>query len=136
MMPKLNPPKEVVASRGKAIYETQIRAQVDPEYMGKVVAIDTPTVTRAVEAAMPSLQRTLPEDVQVKRAFRQSNFIDTAIGNVQQSLLEGILIVSVVMLLFLMNWRIAVITLSAIPLSLLVDVLMMRGFGFGINTMT
>jgi cation efflux system protein involved in nickel and cobalt tolerance len=98
--------------------------------------IDTPTVTRVVEAAMKSLQSTLPEDVQVKRTFRQSNFIDTAIRNVQKSLLEGILIVSVVMLLFLMNWRTAVITLSAIPLSLLVGVLMMRGFGLGINTMT
>jgi hypothetical protein len=42
-MPQLNPPKEIVASRGKAIYETQIREQVDPEYVGKVVAIDINT---------------------------------------------------------------------------------------------
>jgi nickel/cobalt tolerance cation efflux system protein len=98
--------------------------------------IDTPTVTKAVEAVVKSLQATFPPDVQVVRTFRQANFIDTAIGNVGSSLLEGIVIVSVVMLLFLMNWRTAMITLTAIPLSLLVGVMMMDAFGLGINTMT
>ena len=56
--------------------------------------------------------------------------------NVGSSLLEGIVIVSVVMLLFLMNWRTALITLSAIPLSLLIGVMLMKAFGLGINTMT
>jgi nickel/cobalt tolerance cation efflux system protein len=98
--------------------------------------VDTPTVTKAVEAVMQSLQPTFPADVQVAQTFRQSNFIDTAIGNVGNSLLEGIVIVSVVMLLFLMNWRTAIITLTAIPLSLLIGVLLMKAFGLGINTMT
>lgn len=98
--------------------------------------VDTPTVTKAVEAVMKSLQPTFPADVQVKQTFRQANFIDTAIQNVSSSLLEGIVIVSVVMLLFLMNWRTALITLSAIPLSLLIGVMLMKAFGLGINTMT
>ncbi len=98
--------------------------------------VDTPTVTKAVEAVMQSLQPTFPADVQVARTFRQSNFIDTAISNVSKSLIEGIIIVSVIMLLFLMNWRTAVITLSAIPLSLLVGLMFMKAFGLGINTMT
>ncbi|WP_260675834.1 MULTISPECIES: efflux RND transporter permease subunit [Nostocales] len=70
--------------------------------------VDTPTVTKAVEAVLQSLQSTFPTDVQVARTFRQSNFIDTAIHNVSSSLIEGIIIVLVIMLLFLMNWRTAV----------------------------
>lgn len=98
--------------------------------------VDTPTVTKAVEAVMQSLQPNFPADVQVAQTFRQANFIDSAVGNVGKSLLEGILIVSVIMLLFLMNWRTAVITLSAIPLSLLIGLMLMKVFGLGINTMT
>ncbi len=98
--------------------------------------VDTPTVTRAVEAVMQSLQPTFPADVQVVRTFRQANFIDTAIRNVSGSLLAGIAIVSVIMLLFLMNWRTAAITLIAIPLSLLIGLMLMKAFGLGINTMT
>jgi cation efflux system protein involved in nickel and cobalt tolerance len=98
--------------------------------------VDTPTVTKAVEAVMQSLQPTFPADVQVAQTFRQSNFIDSAVGNVSKSLVEGIIIVSVIMLLFLMNWRTAVITLSAIPLSLLIGLMFMKAFGLGINTMT
>ncbi|AFZ38382.1 heavy metal efflux pump, CzcA family (plasmid) [Stanieria cyanosphaera PCC 7437] len=98
--------------------------------------VDTPTVTKAVEAVMRSLQPTFPADVQVTRTFRQSNFIDSAIGNVSTSLIEGIIIVSAIMLLFLMNWRTAAITLSAIPLSLLIGLMFMKAFGLGINTMT
>jgi CzcA family heavy metal efflux pump len=98
--------------------------------------VDTPTVTKAVEAVMASLQPTFPTDVQIVRTFRQSNFIDSAIGNVSGSLIQGIIIVSVIMLLFLMNWRTAVITLSAIPLSLLIGLMLMKVLGLGINTMT
>jgi CzcA family heavy metal efflux pump len=98
--------------------------------------VDTPTVTKAVEAMLQSLQDTFPPDVQMARTFRQSNFIDTAIANVSSSLIQGIIIVSVIMLLFLMNWRTAVITLSAIPLSLLIGLMFMKAFGLGINTMT
>ncbi|MBD1859696.1 MULTISPECIES: efflux RND transporter permease subunit [Leptolyngbya] len=98
--------------------------------------IDTPTVTQSVETMMKSLQATLPADVQAAQTFRQANFIDVAIRNVGSSLLEGIVIVSVIMLLFLMNWRTALITLTAIPLSLLIGLLLMKWMGLGINTMT
>ena len=98
--------------------------------------IDTPSVTREVEERIAALSRTLPADIQVTRTFRQASFIDTAIRNVSSSLIEGIAIVSVVMVLFLMNWRTAVITLSAIPLSLLIGLMLMRAFGLEINTMT
>ena len=98
--------------------------------------VDTPTVTRAVERRLAELNRTLPADVQVQQTFRQSNFIDSAIRNVSESLLQGVVIVSVVIVLFLMNWRAAVISLSAIPLSLLIGLMLMKALGLGINTMT
>ncbi|MEB3827201.1 efflux RND transporter permease subunit [Phormidium sp. CCY1219] len=98
--------------------------------------VDTPTVTKAVEAVMESLQPTFPPEVQVTRTFRQSNFIDSAIRNVSGSLVQGIIIVSAIMVLFLMNWRTAAIALSAIPLSLVIGLLFMNAFGLGINTMT
>ena len=119
--------------RGDASFNGQPAVVV---MINKQPHIDTPTVTKTVEAVMQSLQPTFPPDVQVARTFRQSNFIDTAIGNVGQSLMEGIIIVSVIMLLFLMNWRTAVITLTAIPLSLLTGLMLMKAMGLGINTMT
>ncbi|MBD2230789.1 efflux RND transporter permease subunit [Phormidium tenue] len=97
---------------------------------------DTPTVTRAVEAAMEELKAALPEDVVVTETFRQENFIEASVENVLGSLRDGIIIVSVIILLFLMNWRTAVITLSAIPLSILVGMIILNAFGQGINTMT
>ena len=104
--------------------------------INKQPQVDTPTVTKAVEKVMKELQATFPVDVKMAQTFRQSNFIDAAIRNVSDSLVEGIIIVSVIMLLFLMNWRTAMITLTAIPLSLLIGIMLMRAFGLGINTMT
>jgi len=97
---------------------------------------DTPTVTRAVEAAMEELKPGLPKDVKFTVTFRQENFIDDAIENVRDSLRDGIIIVSIILLLFLMNWRTAIITLSAIPLSMLIGMMILNLFGQGINTMT
>ncbi|APB34382.1 Cation efflux system protein [Gloeomargarita lithophora Alchichica-D10] len=104
--------------------------------INKQLLADTPTVTRAVEQAMEALKAGLPQDVRVLETFRQNSFIDSAIENVRDSLRDGIIIVSVVLLLFLMNWRTAVITLSAIPLSILIGMLILSWFGQGINTMT
>ncbi len=97
---------------------------------------DTPTVTKAVEEAIAELQPSLPPDVNVMVTFRQSDFIDASIENVRNSLRDGIIIVSIILFLFLMNWRTAVITLSAIPLSLIIGLMVMNLFGQAINTMT
>ncbi|MCT7965508.1 efflux RND transporter permease subunit [Laspinema sp. D1] len=97
---------------------------------------DTPTVTKAVEAAIAELQTSLPPDVKVMVTFRQSDFIDASIENVRNSLRDGIIIVSIILFLFLMNWRTAIITLSAIPLSLIIGLMVMNLFGQAINTMT
>ncbi|MBE9193963.1 efflux RND transporter permease subunit [Synechocystis sp. LEGE 06083] len=97
---------------------------------------DTPTVSKAVEKAMAEVKAALPTGVNLQVTFRQENFIDAAIANVRDSLRDGIIIVAVVMVLFLMNWRTAVITLSAIPLSILIGMMILSWFGQGINTMT
>ncbi|WP_254564391.1 efflux RND transporter permease subunit [Oscillatoria sp. HE19RPO] len=97
---------------------------------------DTPTVTKAVEEAISELQASLPPDVKIMVTFRQSDFIDASIKNVSDSLRDGIIIVSIILFLFLMNWRTAVITLSAIPLSLIIGLMVMNLFGQAINTMT
>ncbi len=97
---------------------------------------DTPTVTKAVEAAMQEIKAGLAKDIAVTVTFRQEDFIDASITNIEESLRDGIIIVSVILILFLMNWRTAVITLSAIPLSLVIGVLILNWAGEGINTMT
>ncbi|MBD6614833.1 efflux RND transporter permease subunit [Komarekiella sp. 'clone 1'] len=97
---------------------------------------DTPTVTKAVEKAMEEVKAGLPKDVKVTETFRQESFIEAAIENVTSSLRDGIIIVSIILLMFLMNWRTAIITLSAIPLSVLIGMMILGLFGQGINTMT
>ncbi len=97
---------------------------------------DTPTVSRAIEAAMEELKPSLPANVKYTVTFRQQNFIDDAIQNVTSSLRDGTIIVSIILLMFLMNWRTAIITLSAIPLSVLIGMMILNFFGQGINTMT
>ncbi len=97
---------------------------------------DTPKVTRAVEAAMAEIKPSLPADVKVTVTFRQENFIEASIENVVDSLRDGIIIVSIVLILFLMNWRTVVISLSALPVSLLLGMMILDWTGQGINTMT
>ncbi|NEP48931.1 MAG: efflux RND transporter permease subunit [Moorea sp. SIO3C2] len=104
--------------------------------VNKQPLVDTPTVTKAVEAAMEDIKGGLPENVKVTVTFRQSDFIDASIKNVRNALRDGIIIVSIILFLFLMNWRSAIITLSAIPLSLLIGMMLLNLFGLGINTMT
>ncbi|MBW4700082.1 MAG: CusA/CzcA family heavy metal efflux RND transporter [Aphanocapsa lilacina HA4352-LM1] len=97
---------------------------------------DTPTVTRAVEAAMDDIRATLPKDVRVTTTFRQEDFIDKSVGNVLEALRDGVIIVAVVLVLFLGNWRTMLITLTALPLSIALGLLLLAAFGVGINTMT
>ncbi|MGF1604483.1 MAG: efflux RND transporter permease subunit [Thermosynechococcaceae cyanobacterium] len=104
--------------------------------VNKQPSVDTPTVTRAVDEAMAGVTASLPKDIKITETFRQESFIAAAVNNVMSSLRDGIIIVSIILLLFLMNWRTAVITLSAIPLSILVGMMILNLMGQGINTMT
>lgn len=104
--------------------------------VNKQPVADTPTVTKAVEEAMTEIKAGLPEDVTVETTFSQEDFIEASVKNVEEGLRDGIIIVSVVLVLFLMNWRTLIISLSAIPVSLVLGLVVMNGLGQGINTMT
>ncbi|MBD1805328.1 efflux RND transporter permease subunit [Microcoleus sp. FACHB-SPT15] len=97
---------------------------------------DTPTVTRAIEAAMEEVRAGLPKDIKVTATFRQENYIDSSIENVREALVEGSIIVALILIPFLMNWRNLAICLTALPLSLLIGVLLLNWLGQGLNTMT
>ncbi|MCA3120014.1 MAG: efflux RND transporter permease subunit, partial [Rhodocyclaceae bacterium] len=99
--------------------------------------VDTVRLTAQVEQALAELGRSLPAGVQVKSVlFRQADFIDRAIGNVERVMVEAALAVLIVLFAFLLNVRTTAISLVAIPLSLLVTVLVFHVLGLSINTMT
>jgi len=97
---------------------------------------DTVKVTRDIEAAMEELKAGFPKDVQTKVTFLQAEFIEASVKNVEEALRDGAIIVAVIMILFLMNWRTVVISLSAMPLSLLMGLMLLNATGQGLNTMT
>jgi len=98
---------------------------------------NTLEVTKAIEKTLADLKNTLPPDVIIDtKAFQQADFIKRAIGNVKLSLIEGGIMVTVVLFLFLWNFRTTFISLTAIPLSLITAILVMSYFGITINTMT
>ncbi|MCM1450020.1 MAG: efflux RND transporter permease subunit [Clostridiales bacterium] len=88
-------------------------------------------------ATVNQLQSTLPADLKVATdIFSQSNFIETSIGNLQQSLFEGAIFVIIVLFFFLMNLRTTIISVVALPMSILITVLVMYLMHININTMT
>ena len=98
---------------------------------------DTASLTKAIEKEMASLKPNLPRGITVHtEIFRQSAFIERAIKNVEEALRDGALLVVVILFFFLFNFRTTFITLTAIPLSLIVTVIVFRAFGLSINTMT
>src|SRR6266850_1818652 len=98
---------------------------------------NTVEVTRQVESALAGLKPTVPEDVTIEtKAFQQATFIGRAIDNVQSAMVEGGILVTIVLFLFLWNFRTTLISLTAIPLSLITAIIAMSYFGIGINTMT
>jgi CzcA family heavy metal efflux pump len=98
---------------------------------------NTLQTTRAVEAALGELRPALPGDVVMDAGiFRQADFIERSISNINWAILQGGLLVALVLALFLFNWRAGLISLTAIPLSLLVAIIILRWFGATINTMT
>ena len=103
----------------------------------KQPATSTLELTDKLEASLQDLQKNLPADVKVSTdIFRQSRFIESSIGNVQKSLLEGGIFGVIVLFLFLTNIRTTVISLVTLPLSLIASILALHYMGFTINTMS
>jgi CzcA family heavy metal efflux pump len=98
---------------------------------------NTIDVTARLDRELDALQNDLPPGVTIdRRIFRQADFIQVAVNNVVRALVEGGLLVVLVVAMFLANARAAAITLTAMPLSLAAAILVLRGFGATINTMT
>ncbi len=94
-------------------------------------------LTEKLDGIVADLQKNMPADVHISTdIFRQSRFIESSINNVKNSLFEGSFFVIVVLFFFLMNIRTTVISLIALPLSLLVSILSLHYMGLTINTMS
>jgi CzcA family heavy metal efflux pump len=98
---------------------------------------NTLELTKLVEANLNGLQKTLPPDVVLDtKIFRQADFIETSVNNVQNALIEGGIFVVIILFLFLGSFRTTIISLTAIPLSLLGAILVLKALGLNINTMS
>jgi CzcA family heavy metal efflux pump len=102
----------------------------------KSPGFDTLALTTKIETAIADLQKTLPEGVEARLLFRQADFIETAIGNLKGAIAEGAIMVTIVIFLFLLNFRTTFITLTAIPLSFAIALLTFKWFGVSVNSMT
>ena len=99
--------------------------------------VNTLELTQSLDIAISDLKETLPESVEIKNhIFRQADFIEASINNLNKTLLEGAFFVTIVLFIFLMNWRTTIISLLAIPISLLVSVIVLKMLGYTINTMS
>ena len=103
----------------------------------KQQSVSTIELTKEIDSTLDELRPTLPKCVKISTdIFRQSDFIDNSISNLQVSLLEGALFVIIVLFFFLMNLRTTLISLIALPLSIVVTVILLNAFGLTINTMS
>ncbi len=96
---------------------------------------NTLDVTRNVEQAMEALKPAMGEVEYDTTVFRPATFIERALANLGHSMLVGCVLVVIVLLLFLFDWRCAVISATAIPLSLLAAVMVLYYRGGTVNTM-
>lgn len=98
---------------------------------------DTLVLGARIDETLAQLQQQLPDDVTiVTDIFRQADFIEAAIDNVREAIRDGVVWVIIVLFIFLWNLRTSLITLTAIPLSIIITALAFSYFGISINTMT
>ena len=120
--------------RGDAGYQGKSAVIVSVE---KQPGADTIPLTRQIERALGEITATLPAGTRADQIlFRQAGFIEASIGNVRMVLLEAVAVVALVLFLFLMNTRTTLISLTAIPVSVLVSAIAFHLMGLSINTMT
>ena len=104
--------------------------------VSKQPGADTRSITKQIQAAIAEVQPSLSAGIRIESLYAQEHFIDRAIENVMVALRDGGVLVVIILFLFLMNFRTTFISLTAIPLSLLMTVLVFYSFGLSINTMT
>jgi CzcA family heavy metal efflux pump len=105
--------------------------------VSKAYGADSLTTTYKVEQALNDIQKQLPSDVKMNvRVFRQADFIEGSIRNLNHALIEGGIIVTIVLFVFLMNARASFISFLSMPASLLAGVMVLKWFGVSLNAMT
>ncbi|MEF2643563.1 MAG: efflux RND transporter permease subunit, partial [Paramuribaculum sp.] len=105
--------------------------------VAKQPSTSTIDLTDGIETTLNELKQSLPAGINISTdIFRQSDFIDNSISNLQTSLLEGALFVIIVLFVFLMNFRTTLISVVALPISIIVTILLLNAFGLTINTMS
>lgn len=105
--------------------------------VAKQPATSTTKLTANIETTLKGLMPSLPNDINISTdIFRQSDFIDNSITNLQVSLFEGAIFVIIVLFIFLMNFRTTLISVVALPISIIVTILILNCFGLTINTMS
>ncbi len=102
----------------------------------KSPGFDSLVLTKKIEEAIADLQKTFPPGVEAVVLFRQGDFIENAIGNLKDAIVEGAVMVTLVLFLFLLNLRTTFITLMAMPLSFGITLLVFKFFGVSVNSMT
>lgn len=102
----------------------------------KSPGFDTIALTEKIESIIADLEKTLPEGVELVTLYRQRDFIDLSIGNLEEALRDGAIMVSVILFLFLFNFRVTFITLTAIPLSLAITIVVFDLLDLSVNSMT
>lgn len=102
----------------------------------KAPGFDTLKLTQQIEKALEELRPTLPAGVELGLMFRQGDFIEHAIGNLKEAIRDGAIMVTIVLFLFLLNFRTTFITLTAIPLSFAITILVFKWLGVSVNSMT
>ena len=102
----------------------------------KSPGFDTIRLTDRIEERIDTLREALPEGAELIILYKQKNFIELAIGNLEEALILGAVMVSIVLFLFLFNWRVTLITLTAMPLSLGIAILVFDLMSLTVNSMT
>ena len=98
---------------------------------------DTHRLVERLDETLADLEKNIPHGVEFNTdIFRQSTFIDASIRNIERALIEGAVLVVVILFIFLANVRTTVISLIAIPLSLLFSILALKAMGLTLNTMS
>ena len=102
----------------------------------KAPGFDTLKLSAAIEKSLEELRPSLPAGVEAGILFRQGDFIEHAVGNLKEAILDGAIMVTIILFLFLLNLRTTFITLTAIPLSFAITLITFKWFGTGVNSMT
>jgi len=105
--------------------------------VAKQPGTNTLELTKKIDNEIIEIAKTLPSDIKINtKIFRQAYFIQASISNIQKALIEGSIFVVIIMFLFLMNFRTTIISIVAIPLSLIVSIIILKFLGLTINTMS